>query len=84
MVTFLLALEPVRKQYQSDPRNPSSAQFIALILAHIEEINEAVSIIEKSAAENPDNAISKFGLLLKYGLQKDGERAYGAITDARL
>jgi serine/threonine protein kinase/Tfp pilus assembly protein PilF len=77
---FALALGLYRKQYQSDPHNPGNGFLFPLVLAYNKEFDEALSIIDKSASENPDNAFCKFGLLLKYGLLKDKEKAFQIMT----
>jgi serine/threonine protein kinase/tetratricopeptide (TPR) repeat protein len=77
---FGLALDPSRKQYQSDPENPIKAFFYAHTLAYNKALDEAFSIIDKCAKTDPNNVISKFGLLLKYGLQKDKEKAFQIMT----
>jgi serine/threonine protein kinase/Tfp pilus assembly protein PilF len=75
-----LALDPFRKWYQSDPDSPLNEFFFALILAYNQAFDEAFAIIEKSAKANPDSALSKSGLLLKYCLMKDREKAFRIMT----
>jgi TolB-like protein/tetratricopeptide (TPR) repeat protein len=77
---FGLALEQFRKRYQSDPDNPMREFQYAQILALNKALDEAFSIIEKCARADPDNVASKFGLLLKYGLLKDKEKAFQIMT----
>jgi serine/threonine protein kinase/lipoprotein NlpI len=77
---FGLALDQFRKWYQSDPENPAKEFFYALTLAYNNALNEVFSIIEKCAEADPNNVLSKFGLLLKYGLLKDREKAFQIMT----
>jgi tetratricopeptide (TPR) repeat protein len=77
---FALAVDLYRKQYQSDPYNPGNGFLFPLVLAYNREFDEALSIIDESASENPDNAFSKFGLLLKCGLLKDKEKAFQIMS----
>jgi non-specific serine/threonine protein kinase len=77
---YSLALEPLRQWYQSDPDNPAKEFLYALILAYNKAFDEAFFIIEKCAKADPNNVLSKFGLLLKYGLQKDREKAFQVMT----
>ena len=77
---FALALDSYRKQYESDPHNPNNGFLLFIVLAYNNQVDEALSIIDTSARANPDNAFIKFGLLLKYGLQKDREKAFQIMT----
>jgi serine/threonine protein kinase len=74
------ALEQLRKWYQSDPENPNKRQSYAQALACNKAYEEAFSIIDKCVKADPNNVLSKFGLLLKYGLQKDRESASQIMT----
>jgi len=73
---FSLALDPLRKWYQSDPENPAKGLIYALMLAYNRKFDEALSIIDRSTNATPNNALSKIGLLFKYGLLKDKEKAF--------
>jgi eukaryotic-like serine/threonine-protein kinase len=77
---FSKALDHFRKRYQSDPESPVNQYSYALTLAYNKAFDEAFSIIDQCAKADPDNAVSKQGLLLKYGLQKDKERAFQLMT----
>ena len=77
---FGLALDSMRKWYQSDPENPVRGFHYALMLAYNKAFNEAFSIIDRSAKATPNNAVTKFALLLKYGLLKDKEKAFQIMT----
>jgi len=77
---FRLALDQLRKWYQSDPESPNKQFFYARILAYNKALDEAFSIIDRCARADPDNALSKFGLLLKYGLLKDSAKAFQIMT----
>ncbi len=77
---FALALDPYRKQYESDPHNPGNGFMLFIVLAYNNKVDEAVSVIDASARANQDNAFIKFGLLIKYGLQKEREKAFQIMT----
>ncbi len=74
------ALEPFRKFYQSDPSSPVADFLYSQVLAYNKKFDESFSIIDKCAEADPNNVISKFGLLLKYGLKKDKKRALLIMT----
>ncbi|MDH7513299.1 MAG: protein kinase [Clostridiales bacterium] len=77
---FGLALDSLRKWYRSDPENPIRRFHYALMLAYNKAIDEAFLIIDQSAKATPNNVVTKFGLLLKYGLLKDREKAFLIMT----
>jgi eukaryotic-like serine/threonine-protein kinase len=77
---FALALDPYRKQYESDPHNPNNVFLLFIVQAYNNKVDEALSVIDAGARANPDNAFIKFGLLLKYGLEKDKEKALQIMT----
>jgi len=74
------ALEQHRLYYEADPENPMAQFFYAFVLTYEKKIDEAFAIIDRLAATTPDNVITKFGLLLKYGLLKEKDKALGLIT----
>jgi serine/threonine protein kinase len=74
------ALEHFRPWYQADPEGPMTQFFYAWTLTYNKQLDEAFSIIDRGAKVTPDNACTKFGLLLKYGLLKDREKALQEIT----
>jgi TolB-like protein len=77
---YELALEPLRRFSQLEPENPSAQYFYAWSLTNVGKLEEAFSIIDRSAKATPDNVITKFGLLLKYGLLKDREKVFREMT----
>jgi serine/threonine protein kinase/Tfp pilus assembly protein PilF len=77
---FALALDPYRKQYESDPHNPNNGFMLFIVLAYNNKVDEALSVVDASARVNSDDAFIKFGLLLKYGLEKDKEKALQIMT----
>jgi len=77
---YPLALEQCRKFYDADMENPLSRFFYAWMLVCNNERDEAFSIIDESARSTPDNVCTRFGLLLKYGILKDREKAFGEMT----
>jgi len=74
------ALEAYAAFYHSDPTNPLAQFFYALALAYSRQRDEAFAIIDEGARVTPDNVCTKFGLMLKYGLLKDREKALGEMT----
>jgi len=77
---YPLALEQCRAFYEADTENPLSRFFYAWMLVCNNEPDEAFSIIDESARLTPDNVCTRFGLLLKYGILKDREKAFGEMT----
>jgi non-specific serine/threonine protein kinase len=77
---YELALEQFRQWYQADPEGPVTQFFYAWTLTYNKQLDEAFSIIDQGAKVTPDNACTKFGLLLKYGLLKDREKALREMT----
>ena len=64
------------KLYEMFPEYPMAQFYTALALAYNKYIDQAFAVIDKSASLNPDNVVVKLGLMLKYAIQKDKERAY--------
>ncbi|MCX6234955.1 MAG: hypothetical protein NT175_09585 [Bacteroidetes bacterium] len=77
---YKLAVEQFRQHYQFDPENLVVRFFYAWTLAYAGQIDEAFSIIDHSAQAAPNSVFTKFGLLLKYGLLKNREEAFGEMT----
>ena len=77
---FGAALEPARKWYQSDPQNPAKQFFYAQILVYNKSVEKAFAIIDECAQADPNNALCKHGLLLKYGLLKNKKKALHEMT----
>jgi serine/threonine protein kinase/Tfp pilus assembly protein PilF len=77
---FNYALDAFRKSYQSNPENPVRGFEYALLLAYNKAFDEAFSIVDQSARAIPNNVGTKFGLLLKYGLLKNKEKAFQIMT----
>jgi eukaryotic-like serine/threonine-protein kinase len=78
--TYDLLLAFSRKWYESDPDGPMSQASYALALIYNSRYKEALSIIDGLAATSPDNAVTKFALLAKYGMLKDREKAFRILT----
>jgi serine/threonine protein kinase/Tfp pilus assembly protein PilF len=74
------ALEPLRRYYEAEPDNPVAQYFYALTLTYERRFDEAFAVIEAGAKVAPNNACVKFGLLLKYALLRDRERAFAEMT----
>jgi non-specific serine/threonine protein kinase len=70
------ALRSWLKLYEMFPEYPQAQFYTALALAYNQNIDQAFAVIDKSASLNPDNVVVKLGLMLKYAIEKDKERAY--------
>jgi tetratricopeptide (TPR) repeat protein len=70
----------IRKWYLAAPDNPVRIYVYAQMLAYNRAYDEAFPLIERNAKENPNNVVTKFGLLLKYGILKDREKAFKLMT----
>ena len=76
---YELALEASRRAHQIDPENPISQFLYSWTLAYNNKIDEALSRIDQMEKGSPDVS-TKLGLLLKYGLLKDKEKAFQVMT----
>ena len=74
------ALQAWRRLYEVFPENPYSQFSYALILSYHNQLNEAFPIIDHNAKVNPNNVLTKLGLMLKYGLQGEKEKAFQEMT----
>ena len=74
------ALQEWLRLYEIYPENPMAQFYVALILAYHKKMDESHAIIDLSAETNPDHTTTKFGLILKYGLNGDNERAFRELT----
>jgi len=74
------ALQAWRRTYEVFPGNPYCRFSYALILSYHNRLNEAAPIIDHSAKVNPNHTLAKLGLMLKYGLQGEREKAWQEIT----
>ncbi len=77
---FSLALEELRKDYQSDPESPNKQFNYGRSLAYNKAFDEAFSIFDQGAMATPNNALTKMGLMLKYGFLKERENALREMT----
>jgi len=75
-----LALEPISRFYHTNTENPAARFYYAWTLAYHNKLDEAFSIIDRSAKATPDNLMTKQGLLLKYALLKDKEKVFQEMT----
>ena len=62
------------------PENPYCQFSYALILSYHNQLSEACPIIDHSAMVNPNHTLTKLGLMLKYGLQGEKEKAFQEMT----
>jgi non-specific serine/threonine protein kinase len=74
------ALQAWRRTYEVFPGNPYCRFSYALILSYHNRLNEAAPIIDHSAKVNPNNVLTKLGLMLKYGLQGEREKVLQEMT----
>lgn len=75
-----LALEPSRQWCQSEPLSPRAQAAYAWTLALNNKLDEAFQIIDQNAKLAPNSVLTKLGLLLKYGLLKENEKAFQVMT----
>jgi TolB-like protein len=69
-----------KKWYESDPGSPMSQAAYALALAYNDRFKESLPIINRLAETSPDNVVTKFALLAKYGMLKDRGKAFQILT----
>jgi non-specific serine/threonine protein kinase len=74
------ALQAWRRLYEVFPENPYCQFSYALILSYHNQLSEACPIIDHSAMVNPNHTLTKLGLMLKYGLQGEREKAFQEMT----
>jgi serine/threonine protein kinase/tetratricopeptide (TPR) repeat protein len=74
------ALRYCKQQYEADPESPMAQAAFALTLTYNGRFAEALPIIDRLAESSPNNVTTKFMLLLKYGMQKDREKAFAMLT----
>ena len=77
---FNLALQSWRKFYELHPENPYSQFMYALILTCNNEIDKAISIIDRNAKTNLSNTLAKLGLILKFAIKEDKEKVFQELT----
>jgi TolB-like protein len=69
-----------KKWYESDSESPMAQAAYALALSYNKRFNDALLIIDRLAETSPDNVVTKFALLGKYGILKDREKAFQLLT----
>jgi non-specific serine/threonine protein kinase len=74
------ALQGFREFHELYPENPIGQFYYALGLAYENQMDEALVIIDKHMDRDPDNAFTKTGLMLKYALLGDREKAFEEMT----
>jgi len=77
---YAASLDPFRRYYEADQDNPVAQFFYVTALVLERKLDEAFVIIDRGAKATPDNACTKFGLLLKYALLKDRANAFQELT----
>ena len=75
-----LALEQFRNEYLLDTEDVVAQYMYSLMLAHNNDLKKAFSVMEQSIKKNPDNVVSKLGLMLKYGLMKNKDKVLQEMT----
>ena len=75
-----LVIEPFHAFHEADSTNPYAQFLYAWALVLNGKRAEGLTIIDEGWRTTPDNVCTKFGLLLKHGLQKDREQALSVIT----
>jgi len=74
------SLKAWKRLYEMYPESAYSKWSYALILTYNNRYDEAFSIINQSAKTDPDNVLTKLGLMLKYGLRGEKEKAFQEMT----
>jgi tetratricopeptide (TPR) repeat protein len=77
---YELALEFCKRWHEADPESPMARGSYALTLTYNNRFKEALSIIDRLAETSSNNVVTKFMLLLKYGMLKDREKAFQILT----
>jgi non-specific serine/threonine protein kinase len=75
-----LLLAFAERWYKSDPEGPMAQAAYALALEYNGRFEESLRIIDRLVETSPDNVITKFALLGKYGILKDREKAFQILT----
>jgi TolB-like protein len=69
-----------KRWYESDPGSPMSQAAYALALTYNHRFKESLAIMDRLEATSPDNVVTRFALLTKYGMLKDSEKAFRILT----
>lgn len=69
-----------RRLHEMYPESAYSKFSYALILIYNNQHDKAFSIIDQNAKPDPDNVLTKLGLMLKYGVQGEKEKAFREMT----
>ncbi len=69
-----------RRLYEMYPESAYSKFCYSLILIYTIQHEEAYSIIDQNAKADPDSLISKIGLMFKYAVQGEKEKAFKEMT----
>ena len=77
---YELALEQHRTWYELDPEGPANQHAYAASLAYNKQLTQAFSIIDHGVESTPNNVMTKFGVLLKYGLLRDKDSVIREMT----
>jgi serine/threonine protein kinase/Flp pilus assembly protein TadD len=78
---FDLAVDPFLKMYEMMPENPANRGLYAAILIFNFRFEEAFSLIDQLAKDEPTHLFTQIGLFLKYGLQGDKAEAKQMVTE---
>jgi len=74
------SLKAWKRLYDMYPDSAYSRWSYVLILTYNNKNDEAFSIINKSKQIEPDNVLTKLGLMLKFGLQDEKDKAFQEMT----
>jgi non-specific serine/threonine protein kinase len=77
---FDLALEPLRKAFQMDPENASIQMYYASSLARNNQVEEAISIIDRMVMASPRGFFAKSMQMLKLALLNDRDAVLREMT----
>jgi tetratricopeptide (TPR) repeat protein len=77
---FDLALEPLRKAFQMDPENASIQMYYASSLARNNQVDDAISIIDRMVKASPKGFLAKSMQMLKLALLNNRDAVLREMT----
>jgi serine/threonine protein kinase len=77
---FDLALTPYRHMYETDPENPVFLYYYAQILAYTDDVETALSIIDRLVAIMPEHPYAMLSRCFGYALRKESEKMEASVT----
>ena len=75
-----VAIEPIRKTYQTDPENALTAWLFAVALALNNRLENAYTVFSHLGKQASENPLAQLGLFFMYSLKGDKEQALKYVT----